>query len=340
MATLTLAHSPDPDDAFMWWPITGKVHPHRDPDPPAVSSPLFNFQSVPADIEVLNRAALRAAASDDDPRRGHDITAISFRALPECSSLYVLSPVGCSMGMGYGPKLVVRDASRLRAPAQLATSPDTIAIPGLKTSAFMALGMLLGPDGLRRERFIEVPFDQVIPEVMEGRAEAGLVIHEAQSTYSQGGLRLLADLGAWWTADTGLPLPLGANVIRRDLDARFGPGTVREVVDLLRRSLSHALRHRQESIGIAHAFAMANRHPSGLAPTLEQVDGFVSRYVNELTVDLGMTGLEAVARFLHRGAALGLCPDPGVVDLAAPLAELPPFDSDHPARATRKEHDR
>ncbi|MBM4107801.1 MAG: ABC transporter substrate-binding protein [Phycisphaerae bacterium] len=326
--TLTLAHSPDPDDAFMWWPITGKVAPGSvalgdgtPPDLPVLAPPVldtgrFRFRAVPADIEALNRRAIGVADLD--------VTALSFRAYPEAAGRYALTACGSSFGEGFGPRIVcrkdqARDRVKIGCEGCLKPPHVRIAVPGVKTTAFLMLGLVLGPEAMgARGRFIELPFDRVIPAVASGRADAGLVIHEGQLLFEQAGLRLVLDVGAWWKERTGLPLPLGGNALRRDLDDRFGAGTRREVGATLHRSIEHALAHRDESIDYAIGFALANARTSGgVAPDRERVDRYVSMYVNRWTLDMGGAGREAVRRLLEEGARAGLCPDPGPIDVVS-----------------------
>jgi 1,4-dihydroxy-6-naphthoate synthase len=185
-----------------------------------------------------------------------------------------------------------------------------IAVPGRRTTAFLVLGIMLGKEQVEREgKIIEMPFEQVIGAVARGDVEAGLVIHEGQLLYEQAGLKMVADLGKWWKEKTGLPLPLGCNAVRRDLDARFGAGSLTEVSATLRRSVEHALANRRESLEYTLPFALANAaKPGGAgAPTLERVDEYVSMYVNRWTVDLGPDGQGAVERLFDEGVEAGLC---------------------------------
>jgi 1,4-dihydroxy-6-naphthoate synthase len=333
---LTLAHSPDPDDAFMWWPITGKVTPTGEPLPgceglPRLETGRLRFRAIPIDIERLNRRAIAPGPGESR----YDITAISFRAYADVAEHYALTACGSSFGLGFGPKVVARrEGVRGAAMDPLAWLRDPavrIALPGVKTTAFMVLGLMLGlkggaggdvERGLRDGRFIEMPFGDVIPAVAHGRVDAGLVIHEGQVTFEDAGLVCVVDLGEWWQraheCGGGTPLPLGGNAIRRDLDERFGPGTQAEVVRLLRASIDYALSHRDESIDYTMPFALANAGgPSGGGggdggergrPTRERVDRYIHMYVNEMTVDMGQAGRASVTRLLHAGAVAGLCP--------------------------------
>lgn len=264
---LRLGHSPDVDDAFMFYGLAaGKVETGD-----------LAFEHVLRDIETLNGWA----------REGRlEVTAISAHAYPYVADRYLLTSCGASMGEGYGPVLVARSPLE---PDQLAGR--RIALPGRLTSATLALRLCL-PDF----EAVYLPFDRILAAVAEGRVEAGLLIHEGQLTFGDLGLRRVLDLGAWWRAETGLPLPLGLNAVRRDL----GPARVRQVADLLRRSIAYALAHREEAL--AHALAYAR----GLGRDL--ADRFVGMYVNERTVDLGPEGREAVRLFLRRGHERGLVP--------------------------------
>ncbi|MDX2149008.1 MAG: MqnA/MqnD/SBP family protein [Planctomycetota bacterium] len=370
MHTLTLAHSPDPDDAFMWWPLTGKVdaqRPSRVVEPARLDTGRFRFVAVPADIEKLNRAAIRAstgasgepgtgttepgsasgAMPTDVPEGGYDITALSFRAAIAARGWYRLTRCGSSFGDGYGPKVVARPAllPALGRELQLSLAdaevhcqnclrdPEVvIAVPGFNTTAFLLLSLALGPKARATpNKFVETPFEQVIPAVARGwwntgepgttagvrPVHAGLVIHEAQVTFERAGLRLVLDTGAWWKQKTGLPLPLGANAVRRDLDERCGAGATAEVAALLRRSIEYALAHREEALEYTRPFALANVERSGHAeeaPTLERIDRYVGMYVNRWTLDLGDDGLAALQRLCEEGAAAGLMPPVEALD--------------------------
>ena len=306
MTTVTLAHSPDPDDAFMWWPITGMVSPAGEPLPgnlgrPAIDTGRFAFRAVPADIETLNR---RAAAAAD-----LDITALSARAYADAAGAYVLTACGSSFGDGYGPKVVCRAASTLRCEGCLKSQKPVIAVPGARTTAFLVLSLVIGESF----ELVEMPFDRIIDAVAEGRVGAGLIIHEGQLTFADRGLRQVLDVGAWWKERTGLPLPLGVNAVKRDLDARFGAGTPAEVAAILRRSVAYAMEHRERSIEYAMGFAMANT--GGGLVTRERVERFVDMYVNRWTTDMGDRGREAITRLLAEGARAGLCPAVGAVEV-------------------------
>ena len=283
MLEITLGHSPDPDDAFMWWPLFG-----IDGGAPEISEPGMRFVQVCDDIETLNR---RAAG----PASGLlDVTAMSCANLPLVGDRYALTACGSSVGDGYGPKLVARRPmtfDELR-------SPDcVIAVPGRRTTSFLALSLMLGPG---RFRFQEVPFDQLMERVEDGTFAAGVVIHEGQLLFGSRGLHLVQDLGAWWQGHTGLPLPLGVNAVRRDLDIRHGTGTLARVDRLLRESVAHAMAHRET--GVRYAMRFARGMQADLAGT------FVDLYVNRWTLDCGPRGREAVDRLLAEAAAAGLAP--------------------------------
>lgn len=323
MHTLTLAHSGDPDDAFMWWPLTGKVQPDgsacagRDGEA-RVTSPKFRFRAVPGDIAEFNRLAARADAEGGPP---YDITALSVRAWANVADRYVITNVGSSFGDGYGPKVVVKaESETVACELCLRKKEVRIAVPGLRTSAFLTLGLVLGKDVTEAKMasgaFVEAPFDRIIPMVRDGGVDAGLVIHEGQVTFAQAGLREVVDLGRWWKKQKGLPLPLGVNAIKRDLDARFGAGTVVEVARLLEQSLDYAVAHREESIDSTMPYAALNAKSSGTPrPTREIVERYIDMYVTDLTVDMGQRGRTAIEWLLREGAEAGLCPRVGEVDV-------------------------
>jgi 1,4-dihydroxy-6-naphthoate synthase len=273
---LTLGHSPDPDDAFLFYALaTGKI-----------DSRGWQFEHVLQDIQTLNERALRAEL---------DITAISFHAYPFVAKDYVLTGCGASVGDGYGPLVVARD--RLSAPD---LTGRTIAIPGERTTAFLVLSLFLGPGTFRHE---VVPFDRILDHVAQGRAEAGLIIHEGQLTYAQSRLHKVVDLGQWWKQETGLPLPLGGNSIRRAL----GPKAIEEITAILKESIQYGLNHREDTVQYAMRFGR------GLTRTL--TDQFVGMYVNAYTLDYGPTGRRAVEELLRRGRAAGLLPPLPAVEI-------------------------
>ena len=264
---VTIAHSPDSDDAFMFYALaTNKVR-----------VPGLRFTHTLCDIETLNQKAQEGV---------YDVTAISFHAYSYIQDHYALLPSGGSVGDGYGPMIVAT-----RAFTQSEVKKKMIAVPGKLTTAYLAL-KLFAP-GVEVE---VVPFDQIIPQVLEGRHEAGLIIHEGQLTYSKAGLHRVVDLGKWWLKMTGLPLPLGGNAIRRAL----GPQLMLTVSNALRDSIQYALDHREEALAYAMQFAR------DLDPQL--ADKFVGMYVNERTLDYGSDGREAVRRLLDMGHKAGIIP--------------------------------
>jgi len=237
----------------------------------------FEFEHVLRDIQTLNEWALDGKL---------ETTAISLHAYPYVQGRYAVLPHGASMGSGYGPVVVARD-DLLREQLQSLE----IAVPGRMTTAFLVLRLFLGDF-----RFREVPFDQILDEVKSGRADAGLLIHEGQLTYGAEGLRKAVDLGEWWLLETGLPLPLGINVARRDL----GPDVLHDLSEVLRESIQAGLDHRAEAMEYALGF--------GRGLDTELADRFVGMYVNEYTCDYGEEGRQAVAELLRRGEELGAFP--------------------------------
>ena len=264
---ISLAHSPDSDDAFMFYGLA-KGHVETDG---------LQVDHVLQDIESLNRAAEAGR---------HEVTAISFHAYPYVADRYALMPCGGSIGDGYGPLLVAREDLD---PAEVSTR--RVAVPGERTSAFLAL-KLFAPG----TRTYVVPFDRILDEVREGRADLGLVIHEGQLTYGGQGLRKVLDLGAWWKGETGLPLPLGGNAVRRDL----GPDLMARLTRLVRDTVRYSLAHRTDALQYALGFAR------GMDPSV--ADRFVGMWVNDMTVDCGPRGREAVQTLLDRGHAAGVIP--------------------------------
>ena len=301
--TLRLAHSPDSDDLVMWWPLTGM----RGPDGRAVDGPMgtprvdtggFTFELVGEDVEALN--ALAGGECDGGAGRAFDITAISAAAYPGLSGDWAVTRCGGSFGDGYGPRVVVADGSPIETVEDL--KGKTIAVPGVRTSAFLALSLLLGDEhggrGFAHEAML---FSDVPGAVVEGRADAGLLIHEAQLTFEQMGLRRVVDLGAWWTEKEVLPLPLGLNVIRRDLDDRFGPGSCEQVSRILSASVAYAMSHPEESR--AYLLLHSEGRPEWRDPAL--VDEYLSMYVSKLSADMGDRGEDALRRFFAAGVAGG-----------------------------------
>ena len=267
LAEITCAHSPDSDDAYMFYALATRK----------IRSPMLEFRHVLEDIQSLNQKA----------RLGqYELTAISYHAYPFVADKYALMAAGSSVGDGYGPTLV---AAHPLAPEEL--KGKRIAIPGKLTTAYLVL-RLMQPDF----EPIDVPFDQILDAVRENRADAGLVIHEAQLTYARGGFHHVIDLGKWWKAKYGLPLPLGANALRRDLDPRIAS----ECSRMMRESIQYALDHREESLIYALQFAR------DMEPSL--AEKFVGMYVNHYTVDCGELVPKAAQKLLDLGFEAGLIP--------------------------------
>jgi 1,4-dihydroxy-6-naphthoate synthase len=272
---LRLGHSPDPDDAFMFYGMAKNLIPQGS----------YRFEHILQDIQTLNMRA----------RRGElEVSAISIHAYPYVADKYALMSCGSSMGDQYGPMVITTRPTRLEE-----LKGKTIAIPGVLTTAFLALQLAMGKDQFKH---VVVEFDQIPRFVKEGKADAGLIIHEGQLTYKSLGLHLVLDLGVWWQERTGLPLPLGGNVIRRDL----GRQVMQEVTDLVRRSIQYSLDHRKEAVQYALQFGR------DLNPEL--ADQFVGMYVNHWTLDYGERGRKAIDRLLKEGADAGIVPPTGEID--------------------------
>ena len=265
---ITVAHSPDSDDAFMFYGLASG----------AVATGGFEVEQVLADIETLNRAAFEGR---------YEVTAVSFHAYAQLIDRYALLPHGASMGDRYGPIVVARPDG----PKEVKGA--RVAIPGTLTTAYLVL-QLFEPDF----DYTVLPFDEIQPAVLAGEAEAGLLIHEGQLTYADDGLCKLIDLGEWWAHQTdGLPLPLGCNIIRRDL----GKEKMRRVSKMLHESIAYALLHRSEALEYAGKF--------GRGLDTARTDRFVGMYVNELTLDYGARGRVAVARLFDDAFARKLIPN-------------------------------
>jgi len=284
---LSLGHSPDPDDAFMFYALAeGKIDTGR-----------WKFEHILQDIQTLNERATRGELH---------ISAISIHAYTSVLDKYALLPCGASMGDGYGPMLVAQNRDGLSDNPRLGEVRDwlrtkRLAIPGKMTSAWLALQLAMVDDSNPRGQcdIIVVPFDEIFDAVKSGRADVGLIIHEGQLTYSQENLHLILDLGVWWQIKTGgLPLPLGGNVIRKDLS----PADRSEINAILHESIRYGLEHR--SAGVAHAMPLARGLDTALA------DQFIGMYVNELTLDYGDRGRRAIREFLGQAHAAGLIPAP------------------------------
>jgi 1,4-dihydroxy-6-naphthoate synthase len=269
---LTLGHSPDPDDAFMFYGLAKERIPAHG----------YLFEHILQDIQTLNERAKRGEL---------DITAISIHAYAYVSDKYALLPSGASMGDGYGPMLVGKQKFTKEEIAQ-----KTIAVPGTMTSAFLALQLWLGKPASQFKHIV-VPFDKIFQAVREGQAELGLIIHEGQLTYRNEGLVVTEDLGAWWgRQNDGLPLPLGGNVIHK----RIEPAARKTISGILTASIRYSLDHRPEAV--QHALQYARDMGRDLA------DQFVGMYVNHWTLDYGERGREAIRRFLGLGYEKGLLP--------------------------------
>jgi 1,4-dihydroxy-6-naphthoate synthase len=270
--TFTLGHSPDPDDAFMFYGLAKGLIP----------TPGFQFEHVLQDIQTLNERATRGEL---------DISAVSIHAYAYVCDQYALLPSGASMGDGYGPMLVAKQ--RL---SRDEVSRRRIAVPGTMTSAFLALQLWLGKSA-KEFKFVVVPFDQIFQAVRSGAADAGLIIHEGQLTYQNEGLVVCEDLGVWWGKENdGLPLPLGGNVIHN----RIEPDLRRKISEILTASIQFSLDHRAEAV--QHALRYARDMGRDLA------DKFVGMYVNHWTLDYGERGRESIRRFLSQAHQKGLIP--------------------------------
>jgi len=285
--TLRIGHSPDPDDAFMWYPLANFVGPDGHRYTPKIDTKGYEFVHVLEDIQSLNVRSAKAEL---------EITAISIHQYPYVAKDYALTSCGSSMGDGYGPMIV--------APQKLDIGDlkgKRIAIPGERTTAWLSFQLLLKEHGLTKDdiTFENVMFDEIIPKVVAGQYDAGLIIHEGQITYENQGLELVVDLGKWWTDSRGLPLPLGGNCIRRDVGGG-APEEIGKVCRILLDSIEYALTHREEAVKFA--LNWARDMGSDLA------DEFVGMYVNDWTLDYGQRGRDAVNQLLTEGAQAGLVP--------------------------------
>ncbi|WP_040549835.1 MqnA/MqnD/SBP family protein [Pedosphaera parvula] len=269
---LTLGHSPDPDDAFMFYGLAKELIPTNG----------FGFEHILQDIQTLNERATRGEL---------DISAISIHAYAYVSDKYALLPSGASMGDGYGPMLVSKQKFSKDEIAR-----KKIAVPGTMTSAFLALQLWLGKSAKEFD-YVVVPFDQIFSAVRSGAAEIGLIIHEGQLTYKNEGLLVSEDLGVWWGRENGgLPLPLGGNVIHK----RFEPAVRKRISGILTDSIQYSLDHRPEAVQHALQYARDMGH--------DLADKFVGMYVNHWTLDYGEKGRESIRRFLGRAFERGLIP--------------------------------
>ncbi|HEX4792596.1 MAG TPA: MqnA/MqnD/SBP family protein [Humisphaera sp.] len=280
---LRLGHSPDPDDAFMFYGLARELIP----------TGRWRFEHVLQDIQTLNQRAMKGEL---------EITAISIHAYPYVADRYALTSCGSSMGDNYGPMVVCRadrkgDFGGGRVPN---LKGKKIAIPGKLTTAFLSLQLALGKAGVDYDYEV-VMFDEIPKYVADGKADAGLLIHEGQLTYAQQGLHLLLDMGVWWHEKTALPLPLGGNCIRKDLGAE----AMQEVTDILKKSIQFSLDNRPAAVEYALQF--------GRDLDRNLADRFVGMYVNHWTLDYGPRGREAISQLLKEGAKAGLVPDAGEI---------------------------
>jgi 1,4-dihydroxy-6-naphthoate synthase len=269
---LQLGHSPDPDDAFMFFALAKN----------RLDTGRWDFKHILQDIQTLNQRAMKGEL---------EISAISIHAFPYVADRYALMSCGSSMGDGYGPMIVARSPIR-----RDELAGKKIAIPGKLTTAFLTMQLWLAEEPSNAPSFVVAMFDEIPGMVARGEVDAGLLIHEGQLTYQTLGLHLIVDLGVWWQAKTGLPLPLGGNVIRRDL----GMPAMQEVTDLLRKSIQYSLDHRAEAVDYSLQF--------GRDLNRDLADRFVGMYVNHWTLDYGDRGKRAIELLLSEGARAGLVP--------------------------------
>lgn len=276
---IRVGHSPDPDDAFMFHGLAHDKIPTGN----------LRFVHELQDIETLNRRALNGEL---------EVSAVSIHAYSMLTDKYALLPTGSSMGDKYGPMVVSRRRMTTRD-----MTLEKVAVPGTLTTAFLALELLYNSLGAKgRLSYDVVPFDQIIPAVMSGKYQAGLIIHEGQLTFKQQGLSLVIDLGVWWQEKTGLPLPLGGNVVRKDL----GEPTMKEISRLIKESINYGLTHREEALISALKYARDM--------DLALADQFVGMYVNHWTLDYGDHGRAAVRRLLDEGHKAGVIPHSASVE--------------------------
>ena len=282
MQTIRVGHSPDPDDAFMFHALANDKFDTGD----------LKFVHQLEDIETLNRRAMNGEL---------EVSAVSIHAYSYLLDKYALLPSGCSMGDNYGPMIVART------PMNIGDLPAIkIAIPGTLTTAFLTLKLLYASIGASDKlSYGVVPFDEIIPAVQSGQYDAGLIIHEGQLTFKNQGLHLVVDLGVWWQDRTGLPLPLGGNVVRKDL----GTETMGRVSKLIKQSIQYSLDHRADALQYALQYAR------DMDVTL--ADKFVGMYVNDWTLDYGERGRAAVKALLDAGHAAGIIPTPTAAEFVA-----------------------
>lgn len=307
--TLKIGHSPDPDDAFMWYPLANFTAPNGEVLTPKIDTKGYEFVHVLEDIQSLNERSEKGEL---------EITAFSIHQYPYVADGYAMTACGSSMGDNYGPMIVYdpRKWTPAAESASVGSLPDIqslkgkkLAIPGQRTTAWLACQLLLAEHGLTKEdiQFENVMFDQILQKVESGEFDAGLIIHEGQITYQNNGLEKLVDLGTWWTSSRNLPLPLGANAIRRDL---VESGEAETICRVLLDSIEYALEHREASVD----FALNYARDMGA----ELADRFVGMYVNHWTLDYGQRGRAAVSKLIDEGIAAGLIPDCGPIDFIEP----------------------
>ena len=265
MISVRIGHSPDPDDAFMFYALTsGKL-----------KTPGIKYEHVLLDIDTLNVEAKKGT---------YEVSAVSIHSYPDVSESYALMNCGASMGEGYGPILVSKERMSLEQARNV-----EIAIPGTSTSSYLALRLAMGDVAVR-----EVPFDEILPGVLDGKFEAGVIIHEGQLTWRDEGANLVLDLGVWWNNETGLPLPLGGNVVRRDL----GDGLCNQISNDIRNSIEYAISNPEAALEFSRQWGRGIDEATN--------EEFVTMYVNDRTIDYGEEGREAVRLFLSRGKEIGL----------------------------------
>ncbi|MEL7089608.1 MAG: MqnA/MqnD/SBP family protein, partial [Planctomycetota bacterium] len=297
--TLKIGHSPDPDDAFMWYPLANFTAPNGDRLTPKIDTAGYDFVHVLEDIQSLNVRSERGEL---------EITAFSIHQYPFVADQYAMTSCGSSMGDHYGPMIVVpkpRDGHPSAITRVQELKGKKLAIPGERTTAWLSTQLMLAEHGLSKNdiQFENVMFDEILEKVQSGEYDAGLIIHEGQITYQNNDLEKLIDLGTWWTESRGLPLPLGANAIRRDL---VESGEAPAICRVLLNSIEYALEHREASVD----FALNYARDMGA----DLADKFVGMYVNDWTLDYGDRGRRAVRQLLQEAAAAGLVPDPGTID--------------------------
>jgi len=297
---LNLAHSPDSDDLVMWWPLIGVRHPDGTPidgplGKPQVDTGPFRFNLIARDVEELNKIVV---GNDQSNPNQYDITAISCAAYPAIADRYVMTKSGGSFGENYGPRLVVAQNSPIQTIEDLRESDYTVAIPGVNTSAFLCLRLAAGNVNIEEMLFSDIP-----QAVASGHYDAGLLIHEAQLTFSEMGLREIGDMGQWWFSETGKPLPLGLNVISRSLDSRYGSGTCDQLAAILNASVRCCVEMGEAS----RMYLQLNKGDRTEWDDPQLVDRYLAMYVSGLTLDMGETGQDAIRSFLGKAAEEGFC---------------------------------